>query len=293
MSNTEQKPEENLEGRQAMIKTPQQLLLTVALAFIVPIAIIVMLVQLVTASMSSGAGSNAMSYDAIAARIQPIAGFKLVDANAVKELKTGQQVYETTCTACHGAGVAGAPKTGDKAAWAPLIAQGYDELVKAATNGIRGMPARGGNPSLDDIEVARAVAYLANQAGANFEEPAAEQADGAEASEAAPAAQEAAAAPAAKADVAPATTAAADEGIDLAAGKKLYDSVCFACHATKVPGAPQFGDQAAWKPYIDSGMDTMVQKAIHGVGAMPPRGGSQASDEDIKSAVQYMVDAAK
>ena len=86
MSNTEQKTEEHNEGHSAMIKTPKQLLVTVALAFLVPIAIIVMLVSLVTSTMGAGAGSAALSPEAIAARIQPVAGFKLVDANAVKEL---------------------------------------------------------------------------------------------------------------------------------------------------------------------------------------------------------------
>lgn len=298
MSNTEQKTEEHNEGHSAMIKTPKQLLVTVALAFLVPIAIIVMLVSLVTSTMGAGAGSAALSPEAIAARIQPVAGFKLVDANAVKELKTGQQVYETTCTACHGAGVAGAPKFGDKGAWGELINLGQDELVKNAIHGIRAMPAKGGNPSLDDIEVARAVAYMANAAGADFKEPEAPAPEG-EAADAKPEATAAAdtkpaEAPAAEAPKATETAAAAadDSKVD-PAGIKLYDTICFACHAAGVAGAPKFGDQAAWKPYIESGMDTMVQKAIHGVGAMPPRGGSQASDDEIRAAIQHMVNAAK
>ncbi|QHS34918.1 cytochrome c5 family protein [Alcaligenes faecalis] len=298
MSNTEQKTEEHNEGHSAMIKTPKQLLVTVALAFLVPIAIIVMLVSLVTSTMGAGAGSAALSPEAIAARIQPVAGFKLVDANAVKELKTGQQVYETTCTACHGAGVAGAPKFGDKGAWGELINLGQDELVKNAIHGIRAMPAKGGNPSLDDIEVARAVAYMANAAGADFKEPEAPAPEGEEA-DAKPEATAAAdtkpaEAPAAEAPKATETAAAAadDSKVD-PAGIKLYDTICFACHAAGVAGAPKFGDQAAWKPYIESGMDTMVQKAIHGVGAMPPRGGSQASDDEIRAAIQHMVNAAK
>lgn len=297
MSNTEQKPEEHNEGHQAMIKTPKQLLVTVALAFLVPIAIIVMLVNLVTATMGSGAGSNALSPEAIAERIQPVAGFKLVDANAVKELKTGQQVYETTCTACHGAGIAGAPKFGDKGAWAGLIKQGQSTLVDAAIHGIRAMPPKGGNPSLDDLEVARAVVYMANAAGADFKEPEAPAADAkaddkpadvntaAKASEAPKAAE--------PATEKPAAAPAADTAKVDPAGIKLYDTVCFACHAAGIAGAPKFGDQAAWKPYIETGMDTMVQKAIHGVGAMPPRGGSQASDDEIRAAVQHMVNAAK
>lgn len=295
MSNTEQKPEEHNEGHSAMIKTPKQLLVTVALAFLVPIAIIVMLVSLVTSTMSTGAGSAALSPEAIAARIQPVAGFKLVDANAVKELKTGQQVYETTCTACHGAGVAGAPKFGDKGAWGELLKLGQDELVKNAIHGIRGMPAKGGNPSLDDVEVARAVVYMANAAGADFKEPEAPAPEG----EKADAKPEAAAAEDSKPAQAPAAApeasqvAAADDSKVDPAGIKLYDTICFACHAAGVAGAPKFGDQAAWKPYIETGMDTMLQKAIHGVGAMPPRGGSQASDEELRAAIQHMVNAAK
>ncbi|KVX06863.1 cytochrome C [Alcaligenes faecalis] len=292
MSNTEQKPEEHNEGHSAMIKTPKQLLVTVALAFLVPIAIIVMLVSLVTSTMGAGAGSAALSPEAIAARIQPVAGFKLVDANAVKELKTGQQVYETTCTACHGAGVAGAPKFGDKGAWGELIKLGQDELVKNAIHGIRAMPAKGGNPSLDDIEVARAVAYMANAAGADFKEPDAPAPEGEEADAKPEATAAADTKPAAEAPKATQTAAADDNKVD-PAGIKLYDTICFACHAAGVAGAPKFGDQAAWKPYIESGMDTMVQKAIHGVGAMPPRGGSQASDDEIRAAIQHMVNAAK
>ncbi|XOT96502.1 c-type cytochrome, partial [Alcaligenes pakistanensis] len=99
-------------------------------------------------------------------------------------------------------------------------------------------------------------------------------------------------APAAEAPKATETAAADDSKVD-PAGIKLYDTICFACHAAGIAGAPKFGDQAAWKPYIESGMDTMVQKAIHGVGAMPPRGGSQASDDEIRAAIQHMVNAAK
>ena len=80
-----------------------------------------------------------------------------------------------TCTACHGAGIAGAPKTGDAAAWAPRIKQGYDTLVKHAVEGFKGnagvMPAKGGNADLDPLEVARAVVYMANKSGASFKEP--------------------------------------------------------------------------------------------------------------------------
>jgi cytochrome c5 len=69
---------------------------------------------------------------------------------------------------CHAAGLMNAPKFGDKGMWAPRVAQGYDTLVKNAVNGIRSMPARGGNAALTDAEVAGAVKYMANASGASF-----------------------------------------------------------------------------------------------------------------------------
>lgn len=164
------------------IKTPKQLIAAVLAAFLIPIVVIVLLVQYVGSSPKTGAGSTAQSPEAVAARIKPVAdeGFTLVDASAPRVLKTGTEVYNAACMACHSAGVAGAPKFGDAGAWGARIAQGYNTLVSHAIKGIRGMPAKGGNPDLDDIEVARAVAHMANAAGAKFKEP--------EAKEAAPAA---------------------------------------------------------------------------------------------------------
>src|SRR5690606_16147258 len=137
-------------------------------------------------------------------------GFHLVDANAPKVVKTGQQVYESTCTACHAAGVAGAPKMGDKNAWAPYIAKGYEELVQKAIHGVGAMPPKGGNPSLSDFEVERAVVYIANQSGASFDEPKEPAGDGQQAAaDGKPAAAQAAAAPAAPAQAAAPVQAAA------------------------------------------------------------------------------------
>jgi len=315
MNNTADHIEEHIEEHEGLIKTPKQLIVTVILAFIVPVVVIIMLAHLVAAGISGNSGSDAQTAESIASRIKPVADFKLVDANAPKVFKTGQQVFESTCTACHTAGVAGAPKLGDKDAWAPFIAKGYEDMVKNALHGIGAMPPKGGNPSLDDFEVERAVVYMANQSGATFDEPK-EPAQGDEkAAEAAAPAPEAAApaaaaaaaqpapasAPAAQeepkqpeaAAAAPAQQAAAGEGAVDPAGEKLYNSVCFACHAAGVAGAPKFGDKDAWAPFVATGLDTMVAKAISGSGAMPPRGGSQASDDEIKAAVQYMVHAAQ
>jgi cytochrome c5 len=73
------------------------------------------------------------------------------------------------------------------------------------------------------------------------------------------------------------------------AGKKLYESICTSCHTAGVAGAPKLGDKAAWAPRIATGMDTLYASAIKGKGAMPAKGGSGASDDAIKAAVQYMV----
>lgn len=105
-------------------------------------------------------------------RIRPVAEVTLADANAGPHVdKPGEQVVKEVCSACHAIGALGSPKIGDKAAWAPRLAQGYDTLVKHAVEGIRSMPARGGNAELTDTEVAGAVAHMANQAGASFKAP--------------------------------------------------------------------------------------------------------------------------
>jgi cytochrome c5 len=100
--------------------------------------------------------------------IKPEAMVEVAPASVAHEEKTGAEVVQASCAACHATGMLNAPKLGDKAQWAPRIALGYETLVKHAIEGIRGMPARGGNADLTDDEVASAVAEMANGAGANF-----------------------------------------------------------------------------------------------------------------------------
>jgi cytochrome c5 len=92
----------------------------------------------------------------------------VVGAEAAPALLTGPQVYNAACMACHGGGIAGAPKTGDAAVWAPRIAQGMDTLNKNALNGLQGsagfMPPKGGRADLSDEEIIAAVQYLVDQA---------------------------------------------------------------------------------------------------------------------------------
>lgn len=156
------------------IRTPRQLITVVILAFVVPIIVIVLLASFVTRQAVTGAGSDSMTPEAIAERLRPVGTVAFASApSGPRELQGGEAVYKLACTACHGTGVAGAPRSGDAAAWGPRIKQGYDTLVKHAVEGFKGMPAKGGNADLDPIEVARAVAFMANASGASFKEPAA------------------------------------------------------------------------------------------------------------------------
>ena len=129
----------------------------------------------------------AMTDEAIARRIKPVGEVAFGDPSqpappggapaapatpaAPKAAQSGEAVYKTVCQVCHAAGVLNAPKFGDKAAWSKLIAQGLDTLTANAIKGIKAMPPRGGNTNLSDLEIQRAIVYMANQAGANWKEP--------------------------------------------------------------------------------------------------------------------------
>lgn len=101
--------------------------------------------------------------------IQPVASVDVASAEATAGAeKSGDEVYKAVCSMCHGAGLMNAPKLGDKDAWKARNAQGLDTLVEHAIKGFNSMPAKGGNPALSDNEVASAVKYMANEAGAGF-----------------------------------------------------------------------------------------------------------------------------
>lgn len=279
--------------------------------------------------------------------IKPVAAVQLATADAGPHVdKNGEEVVKAVCSMCHAAGLMNAPKIGDKAAWAPRIAQGYDTLISHAINGIRSMPAKGGNAALSDGEIANAVAHMANLGGANFTPPkakdAAAPADSAAAPTPAPTAEAAAvAAPVVAAAVeatktAPVEKAAkkaevkateakakvAEKSAEVAApvaekaavvetkvepkaepvaaapeaaktGKEVFKTTCAMCHGTGLMGAPKFGDKDAWAPRIAQGYDTLVNHAVHGIRAMPAKGGNEDwSDKEIGNAVKYMANEA-
>src|SRR5262245_20308198 len=228
------------------IKTWQQLAVVVALAFLVPVVGIILLTQFITSDRKTDPAT--LAPEAVAARIQPVARVVFADASApAGALKSAEETYKAVCSACHGPGIAGAPKVGDNAAWAPHIKDGLATLVKNAINGIQSpkgvMPPRGGNPSLSDWEVTAAVVYMANQSGASFKEPPKPAAPAAAApAQAAAAAAAPAAAPApAAAAGAPAAAPATADGAAL-----LQKNGCLVCHAIdkKVVG-PSYKDVAA------------------------------------------------
>lgn len=80
--------------------------------------------------------------------------------------RSGQEIVDTVCAGCHAAGIAGAPKLGDSAAWAPAAAKGFDAVLANAINGLGGMPPRGGSDATDD-EMREAVMLMLKQAGVN------------------------------------------------------------------------------------------------------------------------------
>lgn len=171
------------EEHSSPIKTPTQLIVVVVLSFVVPIALIAMVTQLITSSPDMSKKNPALSEEAVAKRLKPV-GEVAVDPSQPKsapaspvavaaagvpgkvapagkaEAGKGKSVYDSACTVCHAAGVAGAPKAGDKAAWAPRLKTGMAALYTSSLKGKNAMPAKGGNPALADADVKAAVDYM-------------------------------------------------------------------------------------------------------------------------------------
>jgi cytochrome c5 len=159
------------EQHSTFIKTPQQLITVVLLAFVVPIVGIILLVQLVVSHPQ--ADPAALKSEAVAARIQPVGKIEFGAAGAASGAqRSGEDIVKEVCGTCHVPGVANAPKLGDKAAWAPRLKAGLSGLLQSVIKGKNAMPPRAGT-SLTDEELARAVVFMANQAGGSLKEPAA------------------------------------------------------------------------------------------------------------------------
>jgi len=177
---------------------------------------------------------------------------------AQAEGRGGKDVVEATCASCHATGLSGAPRIGDKQAWSKRASQGLSSLTRHALDGIRKMPAHGGNPTLTDLEIGRAVAYMVNQSGGKWVEPVSTR--------------------------------------DLAterSGEQVVKAQCVKCHKDGVGGAPRIGDRNAWVPRMKLGLDNLARSAIRGHGGMPPRGGqANLTDAELRSAIIYMFNPA-
>lgn len=168
------------EAHTGPIKNPKQLLTAVFFSFIVPILVIVGLVFFVVSGLKpsgsvqgDGMGLYGVSQDSrerdVSLRLAKIGSIEIRDAN--RPLATGEAVFKVQCVACHGTpGIPGAPHLNDAAAWGPRIGQGYATLLEHALKGKGAMPPQAGG-DFEDLEIGRAVVYLANSGGAKFEEP--------------------------------------------------------------------------------------------------------------------------
>jgi cytochrome c5 len=166
------------EEHSSPIKTPGQLITVVALSFLVPVLGIILLVQLIVGGLRVDATSPSMSEDAIAKRLKPVGEIALGEPGeapaapaagapapatqvaAASPEEVGQKTYQAYCTVCHGAGIAGAPKTGDTAAWQPRVAQGKDAMYNSAIKGKNAMPPKGGALNAADADIKAAVDYM-------------------------------------------------------------------------------------------------------------------------------------
>jgi c(7)-type cytochrome triheme protein len=216
-----------------------------------------------------------------AALLAAAIGWMAGGALGAEDTAAGKAVYDGGCIACHGTGVLGAPKLGDPAAWRSRVAGGLPALVTSARAGKGSMPPKGGNAALTDEQLGNAISYMVAQSG-GFSAGAGKAA-------AAPAGKVAAPAPAGAAPKSP-MDPGSKAAVDAMGGKAVYDSVCVACHATGVLGAPKLGDVAAWKARIAPGLTALVANARDGKGSMPPKGGNPAlTEEQLVGAVMYMM----
>ncbi len=180
---------------------------------------------------------------------------------------TPESTYKNTCASCHSAGVAGAPKVGDKAVWTDRLAKGLDQVVAVAIKGQGAMPPKGMCSHCSDDDIKQVVLHMLNESGID------EVGAGGSSSEAAT------------------PKVAAEPAVN---GEEIYTKRCSVCHGQGIAGAPVVGDASSWAPRISKGVDMLVQNAIKGFNTMPPRGTCMDCDDVmIKAAVEYMVEASQ
>ncbi len=145
---------------------------------VILVAFLYLLVRLATTGYYANVAD--MTDNAVNTRIKPVGSITMGDGIPAGQ-RSGEAVFNKICIQCHAADstVPNSPKVTHNNEWAPRIAKGFDVLIQQAINGFNAMPARGGSPDLTDDEIARAIAYMANQSGANFTAPEPQAASGA------------------------------------------------------------------------------------------------------------------
>jgi cytochrome c5 len=173
--------------------------------------------------------------------------------NAFAIERTGKEIVGSVCSNCHESGKLGAPKIGDQVEWRKRASKGIDQLVNHAITGMRKMPAHGGQSELTDLEMSRAVVFMAtNGQGLEPNKPL--------------------------------------NSSKALSGALVVQERCQQCHMDGKNGAPKIGDMAAWKPRLSNGIANLVQSSIKGHNLMQSRGGLPSlSDTEMKNAVEYMV----
>lgn len=175
--------------------------------------------------------------------------------NAQVHERGGKEIVETVCADCHRTGVNGAPKIGDRKAWAELTSHGLTSLTGVALKGVRKMPPHGGNPDLTDTEIERAITYMVNQSGGYWIESVSKR----------------------------------DSAVQRGGGE-VVQTYCAKCHETGAMGAPRIGDRVAWIPRLKQGFEVLVRSAIRGHGPMPSRGDAASlTDSEIRAAIAHMI----
>ncbi|HSS62973.1 MAG TPA: c-type cytochrome [Gammaproteobacteria bacterium] len=172
--------------------------------------------------------------------------------------RSGREVVDAVCAACHATGAEGAPKIGDTQAWSERASQGLSSLTRHAIAGIRRMPHHGGRPDLSDLEIARAITHMVNRSGGLWIEP-----------------------------------ASAEDLARERSGEQIVKAQCIKCHGEGLEGAPKIGHRDAWVQRLKMGLGALVHSAIRGHGGMPPRGGlANLTDAELQSAILYMFNPA-
>ncbi|MEJ2645165.1 MAG: c-type cytochrome [Gammaproteobacteria bacterium] len=274
------------------------------LSFLVLLAVVFFLIARVIshqAQVREAAGPNKLEQKIAERNIAPVAKVNVASSSQAAgggassggtagasptAARSGEQVFKSVCMTCHATGAAGAPIVGHKDLWGPRAKQGIKVLLSHAMHGYKGMPPKGTCADCSEQEIKNAIEYMViTKTGLTI--------PGVSKSEGANGGQKAASngkQTKAENGGGGGKTVAGFKNVDLAVGKKRFESTCIACHGSGVAGAPKFGNKSDWAPRIAQGPETMLKRALSGYKGMPPKGTcGSCSEQEIKDAIAYMV----